>query len=169
MFHVGIEGRTGQRDEAALDSFLATCGVSRHDLSAGQQNVLRSYCRKRRLGKWLALPMVLIAGVMVYAAGVGIPRTTISLSRLAPIHCVVIDHTKGTQKQVVPDPQTQEHYVQVLMKLGAVAGAMGMGGSLIIGFALLQLFGNWHLKALRDFLRVDTKRIQSNRPLDMDS
>ncbi len=157
--YLGIEGRTSPRDEAALDSFLRRCNVDRQELSPGQLDLLRSNCRGRRLAKWAALPMLLVAALMLYEAVVFIPRDLAGgFSGLIPTHLVVIDSAKGTKKEYKPDDETEKMFVKLYLTFGAAAGVMGTCGIVFLfNFALL-FFGNGNRKLIVDFLKVRRRR-----------
>ena len=124
--YLGIEGRVRPRDEAALDSFLARCGIGRDALSAEQLNVLRTYCRKHRLMRWGALPAIILAPLAIYFAAVFVPNKMIPMFKdISLTHLIVIDTATHARKEVLPDPETQRLFVEGVMMIGAMAGACG--------------------------------------------
>jgi hypothetical protein len=153
--YMGIEARTGPRDEKALDSFLARCGRRRDELLAGQVDVLRSYCRTRRLRKWAAYPAVAVAGLVIYFAAVILPRQAIPMfSDMTPNRSIVVDTAKNTRTELAPDPETLRLHVQAVMMLGALFGMFGMMGFFLLGQAVFLLREPLERKVLMDFLRA---------------
>ena len=128
---LGREGLTGPRDEAALDRFLARCGVDRDDLSSGQVAVLRSYCRTRRLTRWLLIPALAFSALAIYGATVALPRRAIeTFAHFSPQRIVVVDLAKSTGKELAADPESLRSQVQIAM----------IGGMMICMLATLALF-----------------------------
>ena len=153
--YLGIEGRTGPRDEAALDSFLARCGIGRDALSADQVGVLRSYCRRHRLVRLGVWPAFILAPLAIYCAAVSFPNKMIPMFKdFSQTHLIVIDTATHARKEVLPDPEMQRQYVELVMGLGAMAGIVGMMGVSILCLALFTLGPNWHRKALMAFLKA---------------
>ena len=153
--YLGLEGRTNEKDQAALDRFLKRHGIAPDRLSQSQMSVLRSYCRKRRMFKWSGIAMLVVAGLQIYAAVVFLPATTVPFSAdLMPTHLVVIDSATDSRKDLPPDPERQKRYVQMVMMIGAMAGAAGALGVLMLGQAIVLLCGGRHQRALIDFLRA---------------
>lgn len=102
--YLGLEGRTGTRDEIRLDIFLRRCGVRREQLSSDQVSVLRSYCREHRMGKWLLTPMVALVAWIVYIAVVPTREKCVSVfTDLCPTHVVIIDTARESKQEMVPD------------------------------------------------------------------
>jgi len=50
--YLGIKTKTNSKDEKALEKFLQKNKINHENLSLKQKNVLRAYCRKRRLQSW---------------------------------------------------------------------------------------------------------------------
>jgi hypothetical protein len=153
--HLGLEHRPGPRDEAALDRFLTKCGTGRGGLSAGQIDVLRSYCRRRRFEKWNVVATALFAALALYGALAWIPQKTLPmLSDLAPTRLMVVDASGHTFKDDAPDPKTIEQHVQVTMMIGAMAGVLGAMGFFLLLIGASQLMGGWDRRALTDLLKA---------------
>jgi hypothetical protein len=152
--YLGIEGRTGRRDEAALDRFLTRCGIRRDDLSAGQIAVLRSYCRTRRLAAWLLIPAVIFSAIVIHCA-VAFPRGAIeAYVALSPERVIIVDTAKNTRKELTPDPETRRLQVQALMMTGAMFAMLGGMGLLIPVAAAGRLLPNYDRRTLMNFLKA---------------
>jgi hypothetical protein len=157
--YLGVEGRTGPRDESALDRFLARCGINRSELSPDQQRVLRSYCRNHRLAKWAILPAVVVAALLCYGSIVLIPGKAIPMfSDFVPTRVIVVDAAKNTRKEISPDADAIKQYVQVVLLIGAMAGGYGTMGFVVLLATISQLGGNRHRKAIVDFLKANRER-----------
>lgn len=156
--YLGLEGRIGKRDETALDVLLRRCAVSREQLSADQLKILRTYCRKHRLTKWVLVPTVALACFLLYAAIFIVPKKCIMLfSDFTPTRVVIIDSTTNKKEEIDPDPETQRLQLKLLMMFGAMAGLAGAMGIFILTQAIFQTWGNFGRKAFLDFLKATDK------------
>lgn len=159
--YLGLEGRIGERDEAALDAFLASCGISRDRLSEAQLNVLRSYCRTNRLERkfrnWSAIPILAIAAILLYFATVTIPRLGVAVfSNMIPTQCIVIDTAKNTRSELPGDTESKQSFVECVMVFGAMAGAAGMTSFLWLGLLMPRFLEDRQRKVIMDFLKADS-------------
>ena len=153
--YLGLEGRTNEKDQAALDRFLKRHGIAPDRLSQSQMSVLRSYCRKRRLAMWSVIPVFIVAALMIYTAVVFFPAASVALfADMMPKHWVIIDPATDSKKELTPDPEHQKRYVQMVMMVGASAGAMGTVALFMLVQAIAQIRGGWHRKALIDCLEA---------------
>jgi hypothetical protein len=158
--YLGIEGRTGPRDEAALDSFLMKCGIGRGSLSAAQIDLLRSHCRNHKRLKWAGIVMVALAVLFIYVAAVSIPKLVVpwfSEGAFTPTHYIIVDTAKNSRKEIAPDPETQRMQVEIIMMLGAWAGMSGMMGLFFLGEAVSSLWGNADQRVLIAFLKASKR------------
>ena len=153
--YLGIEGRTGSRDEAALDRFLARCGVARGDLSSGQVAVLRCYCRTRRRARWLLIPALAFSALAIYGATVALPRRAIeTFAHFSPQRIVVVDLAKSTGKELAADPESLRSQVQIAM-IGGMMICMLATLALFIPFMFVdRLLPNDERRTLMEFLKA---------------
>ena len=162
--YLGMEGRTGVRDDAAVERFLGRHAISRDHLSAGQLDTLRTYCRKYRLTQWGIIPMVAAAALMLYTAVVFVPKNCVRLfSDFTPTRVLIVDSETAEKKEIAPEPETIKLHVQNVMLFGAIAGMAGATGIFILAQSLSQLWGNWHRKALIEFLKATDREHLTSR------
>jgi hypothetical protein len=162
--YLGLEGRIGKRDEAALDALLRRCAISREQLSASQLKILGTYCRKHRLTKWALVPTVPLAAFLIYAAIFIVPKHCITLhSDLTPTRVVIIDSTTNTKEEMAADPETEKLFLQLVMMFGAMAGSAGTTGIFILILVISQQWFNYDRKAFFDFLKATDKK-NLNKP-----
>lgn len=154
--YLGLEGRTGPRDEAALARFLTRHEIGREELMPDQLGVLRSHFRNGRQAKWGALAMLPMAALMVYMAIVIIPRSYYQFSSsFMPTHLVIVDRTNDTKEELEPDEETKKVYMQLMLTHGASAGVIGMCGLLFaMNAATLFFVGVGRQRLLVDFLKA---------------
>ena len=154
--YLGLEGRTGTKDEAALERFLARHGIGGDRLSADQLTVLLSHCRRNRLAKWALVPWPALAAILLYMATTVLPQqfTRICIS-FAPTHPVIIGSATDTKKEFVPEPEHVEQYTKMVMTFGGMAGILGtMGLFMLVQAPILLWVGGGHRRALIEFLKV---------------
>lgn len=163
--YLGVEGRTGKRDEISLDRFLKCHEIAREQLSLAQLSVLRSYCRKHRLTKWGVVPLVAVAALAFYTAVFFVPKNCVRLfADFTPTRVVIVDSTTDSKKEIAPNSEAQKLHVQNVMMVGAMAGMIGAMGLFALAQVMSQLWGNWHRKAFIDFLKAtDKEHAQSAR------
>ncbi|MHC4642297.1 MAG: hypothetical protein ACYS32_11685 [Planctomycetota bacterium] len=155
--YLGLEGRIGKRDEAALDVLLRRCAISREQLSAGQLKILGTYCRRHRLNKWALVPLVAFAGLLIYVAIFIFPKHCITLhSDLTPTRIVIIDSTTNTREETTPDPEIEKFHLKSIMMFGAMSGAAGTMGIFMLTLVIFHLWC-WHRRAFFDFLKATDK------------
>jgi hypothetical protein len=160
--YLGLEGRIGKRDEAALDALLQRCAVSREQLSAGQLKILGTYCRKHRLNKWSLVPTVAFAVFLIYAAIFIFPKHCITLhSDLMPTRIVIIDSTTNTKEETAPDPETEKLYLKLVIMFGAMSGGAGTMGIFTLALVISHSWC-WHRRAFLDFLKATDKENLNN-------
>jgi len=161
--YLGLEGRIGKRDEAAVDALLRRCVISREQLPADQLKILLTYCRKHRLTKWALMPTIPLAVFLIYAAVFIIPKKCIMLhSGFTPTRVVIIDSTTNTKEEIAPDPETERIHLQLVMMFGVIAGMAGTIGISILATAIFQTWGNRDRKAFFDFLKAIDKSNLNN-------
>jgi hypothetical protein len=160
--YLGLEGRIGKRDEAALDDLLRRCAISREQLSAGQLKILGTYCRKHRLNTWTLVPMVAFACLLLYAAIFIFPKHCITLhSDLTPTRVVIIDSTTNTKDKITPDPETEKFHLKSIMMFGAMAGSAGTMGIFMLTVVISHSWC-WHRRAFFNFLKATDKGNSNN-------
>jgi len=157
--YLGIEGRTGPRDEAALDVFLRRCKTNRGQFAPEQLAVLRSYCQYRRVMRWLVVPAVIPAILALRMAIIDTPqRATDMFVDMMPMRMVVIDKAKESRKEIGPEPESQRQFVQCVLLFGALVTIMGAGGVALLVIALSALAGNPHRKTFAEFIAATGNR-----------
>lgn len=162
--YFGLEGRTGVRDKAAVERFLDRHAISRDHLSSGQLDALRTYCRKYRLSQCGIIPMVAAAALMLYTAVAFVPKNCVRLlSDFAPTRVLIVDSETEEKKEIALEAETIKLHVQNVMMFGAMAGMAGAMGIFILAQALSQLWGNWHRKALIEFLKATEREHLTSR------
>jgi hypothetical protein len=162
--YLGLEGRIGKRDEAALDALLRRCAVSREQLSAGQMKILLTYSRKHRLNKWGIVTAVAFACFYLYAAIFIVPNMCITLhSGFTQTRLVIIDSTTNTREEIAPDPEIEKFHLKSMMMFGAMAGSAGTTGIFILILVISQQWFNYDRKAFFDFLKATDKK-NLNKP-----
>ncbi len=155
--YLGLEGRIGKRDEAAVDALLRRCAISREQLSADQLKILLTYCRKHRLTKWALMPTIPLAVFLIYAAVFIIPKKCITLhSDFTPSRIVIIDSTTNTKEETAPDPEIQRLHLKLVMMFGAMSGAAGTMGIFMLTIVIFHSWC-WHRRAFFDFLKATDK------------
>jgi hypothetical protein len=160
--YLGLEGRIGKRDKAALDALLRRCAVSREQLSANQLKILGTYCRKHRLNKWALVPMVAFAGLLLHVAIFIFPKHCITLhSDLTPTRIVIIDSTTNTREEIAPDPEIEKFHLKSIMMFGAMAGGAGTMGIFTLALVIFHSWC-WHRRAFFDFLKATDKENLNN-------
>jgi hypothetical protein len=153
--YLGLEGRTGKRDELSLDRFLKRHSVLREKLCPEQLSVLRSYCRDRRLARWGVVPMIVLAALMLYTATVFIPNSALRIfSDSAPTRTVIIDSVAETTERIEPDPETEKLHVQIVMMFGVMSGVFGVGSLIVLASAIVLALGDGHSRTLVDFVKA---------------
>jgi hypothetical protein len=162
--YLGYEGRTGNKDEASFNLFLKRYSIGREELSSEQLDVLKSYCRKFRLSKWGVLPMIVISCLVLYTAIFFFPKHCIKLfSDFIPTRTVIIDSKTDEKKEITPDSEAIELHIKTVMMMGVIAGLLGAMGIFGLTQAISFFFGNWHRKALIDFLKAKKKEHLTNQ------
>ena len=160
--YLGLEGRIGKRDEAALDALLRRCDVRREQLSAGQLKPLGTYCRRQRLNKWGIVTTIAFACFFLYAAIFIVPNMCITLhSGLTPTRVVIIDSAANTKKVTAPDPEIEKFHLKSIMMFGAIAGSWGAMGIFMLALVILHSWC-WHKRSFMDFLNATNKKNLNN-------
>jgi len=156
--YLGMEGRTGERDEMALVRFLTRHGLEKERFSSDQLDILRFYCRANRLAKWGVVPTIIVAALMFYTAVVFVPKSTGPMvAGFTPTRMVFIDSATHAKKESASDPEMQNLHTRMAMMFGAMAGMMGTLGFFLIAQSLSQLRGGWHRRALIELLKATNR------------
>ncbi len=158
--YLGLEGRTRERDNVALDRFLRRHAVGRDRLSSDQLTVLRSYCRDYRLTRWCVAPTVVVAAVVLYTAVVILPKSCVQIfDGFIPTRVV---YATGTVAEIAPEPEALKLYLQIVMTYGAVCGRLEVMGIFTLGLAIYLLWGNQDRKVLIEFLKATDREHLTN-------
>ena len=153
--YLSLEGRVTKRDEIDLERFLQRHALSRDRFSPDQLNLLRSHCRSCRQGRWGSLVMVPLAGLVLYAAIVFLPSTSLQIfSDLTPTRTVIVNTVAQTEEEVSPDLEMRRQYTQMVMMSGALAGAMGFLSVQVLVLAIVQVWGTRERKTLIEFVKA---------------
>lgn len=156
--YLGLEGNIQAKDEASLESLLNRNSIDRGQLNAEQIDLLKSYCRKNRLAKLSAFPMIIVSLLCMYTAVFFFPKHCIKIfSDFTPTRTVIINSQTDEKEEIVPDPDAIELHIKNLLMMGAMAGMIGAMGMFVLTQAIPLLVGNWHRKTFIDFIKVTRK------------
>ena len=159
---LGIEVRRSARDEGAAQSLLASWGVERGSLTERQWGLLVEHSRRVRLARWSVVPMLLLAGLLVYVDVWYVPRGIMS-SAPAPTRVVIVDAQTRERTEVAPDPAHERSYAILLMCAGVSAAVGALMATLLVSSVVRRAFGWWPDRRFLDVLHESALAQQAAR------
>jgi len=154
--YLGLENRFSPGDERAVDRFLLRRGVSRERLSTEQQAVLLRYCRHTRWGRWVAVPAIPFALLVLYSLTIfweWVPAAAVD-SGIVSSQMIVYHTVTNTQIEVLPDPEVQRSGVGFLLLMGAGLGVLFVGGVILLLRSIKMLTSDLDVRWLIQFLKA---------------